>query len=125
MGVDFNAYMIYGYALDQDKFIEFLNKKQEENPEFSFYEWREEVERESECRFFYENHYDDIDSEYNQVYFGVWMLHSLKLKDIQTIDSDFHDVVQDELVSIFGSSFDIVGGSQYLEPEFISIGVIK
>jgi hypothetical protein len=27
-------------------------------------------------------------------------------------------------VSIFGSSFDIVGGSQYLEPELISIGVI-
>jgi hypothetical protein len=122
MGVDFNAYMIYGYALDQDKFIEFLKEKEKENPEFNFYDWKEDLELES--RFFYENHYDDIDSEYNQVYFGIWMLRSLKLKDIQTIDSDFHDVVQDELVSIFGSSFDIVGGSQYLEPELISIGVI-
>lgn len=122
MGVDFNAYMIYGYALDQDKFIEFLNKKREVNPEFSFYEWKEDLELES--RFFYENHYDDIDSEYNQVYFGVWVLRSVKLEDIKEIANDYHDVVQDELVSIFGSSFDIVNGSRYSEPEFISIGVI-
>ena len=121
MSVDYGVRMIYGFELDQKKFQEFVEKMEEENPEFGVYNWMEEVAEQSNCELVYENHYTDATSDYNTVFFGVPVYNRLTPAFASDIARVRFEEVCDELVRIFGS-YDILGGIHVIEPEFIAVG---
>ena len=124
MSVDFDVRMVYGFELDQEKFREFIRTKEEENEDFNIYDWMyEEVVQKSNCEVIYENHYSDIENEYNSVYFGIPVSNRISANSLVEIERDRYEEVCDELVRFFGS-YDILGTTEDIQPELIAIGVI-
>lgn len=121
MSVDYSVRLIYGFELNQDKFQDFVNKMIEENPDFNIYEWMEEIMEQGNCEFEYENHYNDVTSDYNTVYFGITVYNHITAETLAEIEHCRREEVCDELIRIFGSG-DILQG--YMVPELIAIGVI-
>lgn len=121
MSVDYSIRMIYGFELNQDKFQDFVNKMEEENSDFDIYEWMEEIAEQSNCEFEYENHYDDITSDCNTVYFGITVYNRITAETLAEIERDRREEVCDELIRIFGSG-DIL--QEYMVPELIAIWVV-
>lgn len=121
MSVDYSVRLIYGFELNQEKFQEFIDKMEEENPDFNIYEWMEEITEQGNCELEYENHYNDITSDYNTVYFGITVYNRITAETLAEIEHCRREEVCDELIRIFGSG-DILQG--YMVPELIAIGVL-
>ena len=121
MSVDYSVRLIYGFELNQDKFQDFIDKKKEENPDFDVYSWMEEIEEQSNCELVYENHYNDITSDYNTVYFGITVYNHITAETLTEIEYCRREEVCDELIRIFGSGNILQG---YMVPELIAIGVV-
>jgi hypothetical protein len=124
MGVDFGVRMVYGFELDQEKFLEFYEQKQEENPNFDIYNWMyEEVDCQSNCEVVYENHYIDVTSLDNTVYFGIPVFNRITASGLEEIERDRYEEVCDELIRFFGS-YDILGDFEAVQPELIAVGIL-
>lgn len=122
MSIDYSVRLIYGFELNQDKFQDFISNMEEDNPEFDIYEWMREIEEQSNCEFVCENLYENIDSEYNTVYFGIAVYNHITAETLAEIERVRREEVCDELIRIFGSG-DIL--QSYLVPELIAVGVIS
>jgi hypothetical protein len=81
----------------------------------------EEIEAQGNCTLEYENHYNDITSDCNTVYFGITVYNHITAETLAEIERDRREEVCDELIRIFGSG-DILQG--YMVPELIAIGII-
>lgn len=124
MSVDYDVRMIYGFELDQEKFLEFVENKEEEDENFNIYNWMyDEVDCQSNCEIMYENHYIHIEDLGNVVYFGIPVFNRITATQLVEIERDRYQEVCDELIHFFGS-YDILGDVAAIEPELFAVGVI-
>lgn len=122
MSVDCDVRMIYGFELDQNKFLEFIRNKEEEDENFDIYDWMyNEVDCQSNCEIIYENHYINIENLNNVVYFGIPVYNRITAKTLYDIENCRSEEISDELIRIFGS-YDILGEVDTFEPELIAVG---
>ena len=111
MGVDIDARVVYGYEIDTDKFLSWLQEKEIED----IWEWMEEQGAYSKGGFFVENHYCDI--EYSNIYFGINIWNKITAQLLTEIDRDRKSELQDEMYRIFGDKWDYFLYRQGIEPE--------
>ena len=118
MGVDYGVAIIYGYALDGEKFSNFICEQKEKDEEFDIYDWIEE----SNYIFEYENHYCGI-SDNDTIYFGIPVYNKIPADLLEELERDRLEDLEDELIRIFGS-YNILASDQGCQPELHIIGVL-
>ena len=117
MGVDFDAYLIYGFQLDNIELQKFLDERY--NNCYNFYEWIESVEDETLCEFLWEDHYrNPLD---NNIYFGIRIYNRATADTIREIIDIRTEEICDDLIRIFGS-YNIVDES--IVPKIFAVPVV-
>lgn len=111
MGVDISTRVIYGYKIDTDKFMNFIEDNQIED----IYVWMEEQGEYCKCEFFTENHYYDIED--SNIYFGINIWNKITAQLLTEIDRDRKSELQDEMYHIFGANWLDMLDEQGIEPE--------
>lgn len=118
MGVDFDAYLVYGFQLDNDKLSEFLDKLGNDAC-FDFYEWIEDIEDRTNCSIMWTNHYDfPLESD---MYFGIRIYNKATAEVLEEIIKVRTQEICDDFIEIFGS-YDIIYGEPV--PELFAVPVI-
>lgn len=111
MGTDISARVVYGYRIDTDKFLSWLQDKGIEDA----YNWMYEQCEYSKCEFFVENHYYDIED--CDMYFGINIWNRITARLLTEIEIDRKSELQDEMYRIFGDKWDYFLYEQGIEPE--------
>ena len=116
MSVDYGVRMIYGYQLNQEIFRKIIKEKEANDSDFDVYSWIEEIAEMSNCELAYENHYIEVDSMYNVVYFGIPVYNRLTAQLLTELERDRLEELQDELIRFF-NSYAVIDSDNGLIPE--------
>ena len=102
MSVDFGVRVIYGFQLDENKLVDWIDKRKEEDSSFNEWEWFEELAESGNCEIVVENHYVNFIDE-TAVYFGIPVYNDLSLETFLELEKVRLHEVCDELIAAFGS----------------------